>query len=53
MTEKHSIEQAIRPGVEAGEFAGAAALVWRNGAVHQTAAVGRRDLVSRAEVRVW
>jgi len=46
MMTKHSIEQAIRPGVEAGELAGAAALVWRDGAVLQTAAVGRRELVS-------
>src|SRR4051812_5967248 len=46
MTAKHSIAQAIRPGVEDGEFAGAAALVWRNGAVLQAATVGRRDLVS-------
>jgi hypothetical protein len=43
---KSSIEQAILPGVEAGQLAGAAALVWRNGAVRQTAAVGRRDLAS-------
>ena len=32
MTAKNSIEQAILPGVEAGELAGAAALVRRNGA---------------------
>jgi CubicO group peptidase (beta-lactamase class C family) len=42
----NAIEDAILPGVEAGELAGAAALVWRGGAVIQTAAVGRRDLVS-------
>src|SRR6478672_4373628 len=46
MAVKNSIAQAILPGVEAGELAGAAALVWRNGAVLQTATVGRRDLVS-------
>ena len=46
MTEKNPIEQALLPGVEAGEFAGAAALVWRNGAVRQIATVGRRDLMS-------
>src|SRR3954447_18844658 len=46
MAETNSIENAIRPGAEAGEFAGAAALVWRDGAVVQTAAVGRRELVS-------
>src|SRR5215218_7296009 len=41
-----SIAEAIRPGVEAGELAGAAALVWRNGAIVEAATVGRRDLVS-------
>src|SRR3954465_5738949 len=46
MTENNSIEAAIRPSVEAGELAGAAALVWRDGKVIQTATVGRRDLVS-------
>ena len=46
MTPKNSIAQAILPAVEAGQLAGAAALVWRNGAVLQTATVGRRDLVS-------
>ncbi len=46
MAVKNSIAQAILPGVEAGKLAGAAALVWRNGAVLQTATVGRRDLVS-------
>ena len=46
MTAKKSIEAAMLPGVQAGELAGAAALVWRNGSVLQSAAVGRRDLVS-------
>ena len=32
--------------VDAGELAGAAALVWRDGAVRQSAAVGRRDLAT-------
>jgi CubicO group peptidase (beta-lactamase class C family) len=41
-----SIRDALLPGVEAGEFAGAAALVWRNGAVREIATVGRRDLLS-------
>jgi len=41
-----SIQDALRPGVEAGEFAGAAALVWRDGSVRQIATVGRRDLSS-------
>jgi len=38
------IEAAIRPNVEAGQLAGATALVWREGAVQQLAAVGCRDL---------
>jgi len=46
MTEKNSIEDALLPEIEAGQLAGAAALVWRNGAVRQIATVGRRDLVS-------
>ena len=47
MKVKNSIaEQAIMPAIEAGELAGAAALVWRHGALLEAAAVGRRDLVS-------
>jgi CubicO group peptidase (beta-lactamase class C family) len=46
MAGKNPIENALLPGIGAGEFAGAAALVWRNGAVQQIATVGRRDLVS-------
>ena len=46
MTGRNPIEMALLPGVEAGELAGAAALVWRNGAVRHIATVGRRDLVS-------
>jgi CubicO group peptidase (beta-lactamase class C family) len=46
MTGKNPIENALLPEVEAGHFAGAAALVWRNGAIRHVAAVGRRDLVS-------
>src|SRR5262245_53339994 len=49
MTGKNPIENALLPGVEAGELAGAAALVWRNGSV-RIATVGRRDLVSGAPV---
>src|SRR5262245_10583743 len=45
-TVNNSIEAALLPAVEAGELAGAAALVWRNGAVRQIATVGRRELVS-------
>ena len=50
MTVKNPIEDALLPGVEAGELAGAAALVWRNASVRQIATVGRRDLVSGALV---
>lgn len=50
MTVKNPIEDALLPGVESGELAGAAALVWRNGAVRHVATVGRRDLVSNAPV---
>jgi len=46
MTKDNAIERSIRRRVSAGELAGAAALVWRDGAVLQTAAAGRRDLVS-------
>jgi CubicO group peptidase (beta-lactamase class C family) len=45
MTEK-SIKTAILPEIEAGELAGAAALVWRNGKIVETATVGLRDLAS-------
>jgi len=47
---KNSIEDALLREVEAGELAGAAALVWRNGSIRQIATVGRRDLVSGAPV---
>jgi CubicO group peptidase (beta-lactamase class C family) len=50
MTGKNLIEGVLLPVIEAGQLAGAAALVWRNGAVHQVAAVGRRDLMSGAPV---
>ena len=50
MTGRNPIEEALRPGVEAGQLAGAAALVWRDGAVRHVATVGRRDLVSELPV---
>jgi CubicO group peptidase (beta-lactamase class C family) len=50
MTGNHSIEAALLPWVEAGELAGAAALVWRDGTVRRIETVGRRDLVSGAPV---
>lgn len=46
MSQENSIEQAISQQVDAGQLAGAAALVWRDGRIHQLATVGRRDLVS-------
>ena len=45
-----SLERAIAPLVTDGQLAGAAALVWRDGAVADTATVGSRDLVSGAPV---
>src|SRR5262245_15271533 len=50
MTGKNPIEDALLAAVAAGDFAGAAALVWRNGSVRQITTVGRRDLVSGAPV---
>jgi CubicO group peptidase (beta-lactamase class C family) len=49
-TVKNPIEDALLRDVEAGQLAGAAALVWRDGSVRQIATVGRRDLVSGAPV---
>ena len=46
MSHQDSIEAAVRAYVDAGALAGAATLVWRNGRVVQTSAVGRRDLVT-------
>jgi CubicO group peptidase (beta-lactamase class C family) len=46
MMSRNPIEDALLPAVDAGEIAGAAALVWRNGTVDQVATVGRRDLAS-------
>ena len=43
---ENTVEVAIRRLVDAGELAGAATLVWRNGEVVDTAAVGRRHLAS-------
>jgi len=50
MTQEKSIEAAISAYVDAGELAGAAALVWRQGHVLRTAAVGTRDLPSRLPI---
>ncbi|HKE88042.1 MAG TPA: serine hydrolase domain-containing protein [Vicinamibacterales bacterium] len=45
MTTLQSIEDAIREPVDAGQLAGAATLVWRDGQV-QVAVAGRRDLAT-------
>ena len=50
MSTTTAIESALRPEIEAGQLAGAAALVWRDGAIQQIATVGRRDLRSGAPV---
>jgi CubicO group peptidase (beta-lactamase class C family) len=50
MTGTNRIEDALLPFVEAGELAGAAALIWRHGAIREVATVGRRDLASGAPV---
>jgi CubicO group peptidase (beta-lactamase class C family) len=50
MTVMNSLEDAFLPAIKAGQLAGAAALVWRNGSIREVATVGRRDLVSGAPV---
>ena len=49
MTGNNAIEDALLPAIEAGELAGAAALVWRNGAVRHIAiaAAGRPHILKR------
>src|SRR5262245_38676062 len=49
MMARKSIENAIRAHVDAGELAGAATLVWRDGQARVTA-VGRRDLATELPV---
>jgi CubicO group peptidase (beta-lactamase class C family) len=46
MTHEESLENAIGSLVEAGQLAGAAALIWRDGTATDVVTVGRRDLVS-------
>src|SRR4051812_31557973 len=43
---KNPIDDALMPAIEAGQLAGAAALVWRNGATRCVTTVGRRELVT-------
>ncbi|HEV7357350.1 MAG TPA: serine hydrolase domain-containing protein, partial [Steroidobacteraceae bacterium] len=50
MSPQNSIEAAIRGDVGAGELAGAAALVWRDGRIVQTAIAGRRDLATNLPI---
>jgi CubicO group peptidase (beta-lactamase class C family) len=50
MTQEKSIDAVINQHVDAGELAGAAALVWRPGHTVQTATGGTRDLQSRLPV---
>jgi len=50
MSNHDSVEAALQAYVDEGALAGAATLVWRNGRVVQTAALGRRDLVTNLPV---
>jgi len=49
MASEKTLENAISAYVDAGELAGAAALIWRNGEL-EIATVGRRDLATGAAV---
>lgn len=51
MTHTESAAEAIAPLVEAGQLAGAAALIWKEGTLRDVAAVGCRDLLSRSPVQ--
>ena len=50
MTQENSIQAALAGFVETGDLAGAAVIVWRDGAAVSACAVGRRDLQSRRPV---
>jgi CubicO group peptidase (beta-lactamase class C family) len=50
MPQENSIEAALQSYAADEALAGAAALVWRDGRVVQTASVGRRDLVTNLPV---
>jgi CubicO group peptidase (beta-lactamase class C family) len=49
MTDR-SIENALRRYIDAGELAGAAALVWRDGHISEIATVGKSDLATEHPV---
>ena len=50
MSGKDPIATAMAAFVEAGKLAGAATLVWRDGQVVQTAAVGWRDMEAKRPI---
>ncbi len=50
MNNENALEKTIKELVDAGQLAGAAALVWRGGAAVQIATVGCRDLASRRPI---
>ncbi len=50
MTQDYLIKATLQTYVDAGALAGAATLVWRDGRVVHTAALGRRDLVTNLPV---
>jgi CubicO group peptidase (beta-lactamase class C family) len=50
MPATHPIEAPLLQAVDSGQLAGAAALVWRDGAIRHVVTAGRRDLVSDAPV---
>ena len=50
MSHANAIEAALRAYVDAGAFAGAATLVWRDGRVEHTASLGCRDLATNLPI---
>lgn len=50
MMREDSVAAAIQSSIDAGELAGAAALVWRDNKVAQTACVGWRDMAAKLPV---
>src|SRR5581483_3044788 len=49
-TSMRAIEETLLRAVAAGELAGAAALVWRGGAIRDVVTVGRRDLATNLPI---